>query len=89
MKKISLIIIAFNLFFLSSFSQTVKEKIDKEHNAANRARADKADVLIQKKTISDSLQSQNITTAKGMKNTSKSVNKKSKHKFCSRKKNTH
>jgi len=54
MVKTATILIAFNMLALSSFSQTVKQKIDKEHTEANKANAAKADVLMQKKTVFDS-----------------------------------
>ncbi len=88
MKKPSIIILTFNLFILSSFSQNVKNNIDKQHNSANKANAAKADVLIQKKTISDTTQTQNTTAVKSMNNKYTPAYKKRK-KLCHYKKKHH
>jgi uncharacterized membrane protein YheB (UPF0754 family) len=85
MKKKSIILLAFNLFTLSSFSQTIKDNIDKQHNSANKANAAKADVLIQKKTIPDSTQTQNTIAVKSVNNKYTTAHKKRKKKLCNHK----
>ena len=70
---------------LSSFSQTIKQKIDKEHTEANKANAAKADVLIQKKTVFDSTQvhKESVPHATSVKHV---IHKKRKHKVLKRRK---
>ncbi|MEP6616778.1 MAG: hypothetical protein ABJA57_09380 [Ginsengibacter sp.] len=85
MKKSAAIIFLFMASHLVSSSQSVKDKLDKEHNAANKENAGKADVLVQKRVIYDSalVKKTTITTS------NKTVIHKRKKKLCIHKKNTH
>ena len=88
MKKTATFLFIFSVISLSSFSQVVKEKLDKEHNAANKANAAKADVIIQKKMIFDSTAVQTTGTTKIISKKTP-FHKKKKKKLCNHKKNTH
>lgn len=88
MKKTATFLVIFSLISLSSFSQVVKDKLDKEHNAANKANAAKADVIIQKKKLFDSSTTQTIGTNKIVSKKTP-IHKKKKKKLCNHKKNTH
>ena len=86
MKKTVTFLVIF-LLSLSSFSQIVKDKLDKEHNAANKANADKADVIMQKKKLFDSTIIQTPGSTKVI-NKKTPVHKKKKKKLCNHKKHT-
>ena len=64
-KKIFTLLIGASLMSVSAFSQTIKDNIDKAAKDKNtRDMADKADVLIHKKSIADSAVKTSANTSK-------------------------
>ena len=84
MKKRLLIYLACTICGYNCFSQNAKEHMDQQNNAANKANAAKADVIVMKKIMSDSAQLVKINQPAdaGKKNT---VYKKKKKKLCNHK----
>ena len=80
-KRIFTLLISGLMISISASSQTVKDNIDKAHNDKDaKEKSAKADVLILKKTISDSTQSK-ISPVKVVQKTPATKVKYKKHKF--------
>ena len=84
MKKRILIYLACTICGYNCFAQSAKEHMDQQNNAANKANAAKADVIVMKKMMSDSAQLVKINQPAdaGKRNT---VYKKKKKKLCNHK----
>ena len=75
---------AFTLCGYSSFAQSAKAHMDQQNNAANKANAAKADVIVMKKMMSDSAQLVKVNTTH-VDAAKSAVHKKKKKKLCNHK----